>query len=84
MGFNARSALWKSLNSGFDKLHEIVIVHLDAIAECTREEDVDFYNKYKTARVIIDRGGSHGGNSGTNTPPENPPTPPVLWAVGYC
>lgn len=74
-GFSTRSSLWKALNEGLDKLHEIVTTHLDAIADCTREEDVNFYNKYKAARVVIDRGGSHGGDD-DETPPA-PPTPPA-------
>jgi|GEM_PF-6751848 len=71
-GFNDRNALWKSLNNELETIHEILTIHLDAIAACTQEEDVNFYNKYQAARVIVDRGGSHGGDDGT-TPPPAPP-----------
>lgn len=71
-GFNNRNSLWKALNKEMLKLHETVTIHLDAAAACTQEDDVDFYNKYKAARVIKDLGGSHGGNGG-DTPPETPP-----------
>lgn len=73
-GFSNRNALWKSLNNELSTIHEILTIHLDAIAECTREEDMDFYNKYTAARVIIDRGGGRGGNDeGDGTPPPEPP-----------
>ncbi|MCL5027564.1 MAG: hypothetical protein M1480_00945 [Bacteroidetes bacterium] len=73
-GFTNRNSLWMSLNKELEKTHEILTIHLDAIAECTHDDHVDFYNKYKAARVVKNLGGNHNGGE-DETPPAAPEPP---------
>ena len=47
---------------------------LDRLMRKFKKTDPDLLARYTSARVIIDRGGSHGGD---DTPPDTPPTPPA-------
>ena len=69
--FNDRSALRKNLTADFDNTDDLLINRYDKDMELIRASNVDVYNKYKSARVIKDLGGSHNG--GEDTPPQTPP-----------
>jgi hypothetical protein len=73
-GFNNKSALRKQLTALFKKADDSLNKHQDNLMEAVREDDINYYNAYKAARVIKDQGGSRGGSSGTtgSTPPNQP------------
>ncbi|MFA4924577.1 MAG: hypothetical protein WC557_10335 [Ignavibacteriaceae bacterium] len=74
VGFTDRSATREALTQLFDKTDGLLKDEADAIVEVVKESQPDFYNRYFSARVIKDLGGSHTkpGDEGT-TPPPTPP-----------
>lgn len=70
-GFSNKSALRKSLTEKFDNADEILSEHLDTMMELVRQDNVQFYNQYFSARVIKDLG---AGRKTTDTPPPPEPT----------
>ncbi len=72
--FSDRSAMRKELTNDFNNINELFEERYDKDVELLRKDHLTSYNKYWAARVIIDRGGSHGGD---DTAPDTPPTPPA-------
>ncbi len=73
-GFASKSALRKQLHNDFDHADEILKEHLDTLMELERQAHLEFYNKYVSARVILDLGGGHNGGE---NPPVDPPANPA-------
>lgn len=56
-----KSSATKALTVEFKKL-DATLAQLDGLAEAKRNTEPDFYNSYKSARIIVDNIGSGGGD----------------------
>lgn len=72
----ATSAVTKALDEQFRLADRIVKERMDKLMEQFRESQAQFFNEYKAARIIVDRG---GGQSASATPapaaPKSTPAP---------